>query len=111
MTKFQYGTVKWLLKNTVTVEDSDIMSMTTYGSLLVRGWVERSGTFLIVTEAGIKAYEDYHFATGNFRKSGGVTGLSSRVAAMLHLGKQLEERLESQKKIIHINSNKRKKAS
>lgn len=83
MTNLQYGTLKYLINHEVSIEDLRIYNLTTLGSLLQRGYLQRQGTKLAVTEKGIEAYQLYHTGGPNYRQREGE--LSERVRLMLHL--------------------------
>ena len=85
MTYHQYGTLKHLIYNDVDIEKAGSLSMVTFGSLIKRGWVKRSGNTLQATQDGIDAYDLYSKAAANYRKHD--TGLTDRVRDMLHLNK------------------------
>lgn len=85
MTFHQYGTLKYILSHDVQVTNAGSLSMVTFGSLVKRGWIQRVGTKLELTDAGYAAYGDYHNAKANFRKYD--TGLTEHVRTMLHVSK------------------------
>lgn len=85
MTFHQYGTLKYVMTHTVTVEDAGILSMVTFGSLIQRGWIQRNGNNLELTSDGYAAYDLYSKAQANFRKVD--TGLTEHVRTMLHISK------------------------
>ena len=49
----------------------------------MRGWVERSGTVVRVTEAGVEAYMAYHHSSPNYRQHDAE--ISERVRGLLHI--------------------------
>jgi outer membrane receptor for Fe3+-dicitrate len=83
MTAYQYSTLKYLVNHEVTVTDAGTFSMVTFGSLLVRGWITRSGNKLVLTTEGDDAYNAYSRGTANFRKVD--TGITDRVKGLMHL--------------------------
>lgn len=83
MTNLQYGTLKFLLAHEVNVEHLRVYNLTTLGSLIQRGYIQRQGTRISVTESGTQAYQLYHTAGPNYRKREGE--LSERVRLMLHI--------------------------
>ena len=91
MTHYQFGTMKHFINH--DKQDIDKLgqfNLTTLGSLIKRGWLARSGFIISVTEEGLKAFEEYKYASANYRKVD--TGLSDRVRDMLHLGIKLAKR-------------------
>ena len=85
MTAHQYGTLKYIINNTVTISDLGLYSMNTLGSLIQRGWVKRDGNSITPTQDGINAYYDYYKAPPNYRKV--EKDISERVRLMLHINK------------------------
>src|SRR5262249_7851626 len=55
MSNLQYGTLRYLIHHEVDVEDLGIYNLSTLGSLIQRGWVERTGSRLSVTVPGMEA--------------------------------------------------------
>lgn len=83
MSNLQYGTLKYIITHDVQVEHLRVINQMTLGSLLVRGWIERSGTKIQATKNGIKAYDMYRLADVNMRKR--EADLSDRVGVLLHI--------------------------
>ena len=55
MTRFQYRTMRELLKKDLSIDDIRAYNLTTLGSMIHNGWVERRGTRIVVTNAGSDA--------------------------------------------------------
>jgi len=88
MTHHQYGTLKYLLSNNVYVnQKARSLSMITFGSLAKRGWINHHNGLIIVTEAGLQVYNEYHNAKANYRKI--EKDISEHVRSLLHIGKLL----------------------
>lgn len=85
MSNLQFGTLKYLLEHAVTMDELRLYNLTTLGSLIVRGWVERSGSRIRATEAGVAAYMAYHRGTPNYRQH--EAELSDRVRGLLHMSR------------------------
>ena len=85
MTAHQYGTLKYVVNNVVTVSELGHYSMSTLGSLVQRGWVKRDGNKIEPTQDGMDAYYNYFKATSNYRKVD--KEISERVRLMLHINK------------------------
>lgn len=83
MSKLQYGTLRFLVHHQVEVEHLMVYNLTTLGSLIERGYVQRSGNYVTVTKAGEEAYMSYHRAGPNYRLHAGE--LSDRVRGLLHI--------------------------
>lgn len=87
MTHHQFGTLKYVRHNDITLKTASELSMNTFGSLIKRGWIARNGSYLRLTDAGEEAYESYSKAVANFRKYD--TGLTDHVKHLLHLDRVL----------------------
>jgi len=88
MTHHQYGTLKYLLNNSVYANaNARKLSMVTFGSLAQRGWITHHEGLIVLTEAGMQAYYDFHNAKANYRKN--EKDLSEHVRSLLHIGKLL----------------------
>jgi len=85
MSSLQFGTLKYLIAHEITVEHLGIYNLTTLGSLIQRGWVERQGSKIAVTKDGQEAYDSYSRGGPNYRLKEGE--LSERVRLMLHINK------------------------
>lgn len=85
MTARQYGTLKYIVTHEISLEYVGIMNLTTFGSLLKRGWLIRVGNSIQLTREGEEAYESYSRALPSYRKSWG--DISDRVRLMLHFDK------------------------
>lgn len=83
MSNLQLGTLKYIINHEVTVEDLDTLSMTTFGSLLVHGWITREGNKIVPTKNGHLAYDAYRLAGANFKQHPGE--ISDRVRTLLHI--------------------------
>ena len=83
MTHRQYGTMRYIISHVVTTSHVRAYNLTTFGSLLVRGWAVRNGNHIIPTEAGLEAVNQYSHSTITMRKTEGE--LSERVALLLSL--------------------------
>ena len=83
LSPLQFGTLKYLRSHDVQVEHIRSLSQTTVGSLLVRGYIQRSGTLVVPTKKGYEAFDEYNRAEANFRKSD--SDISDRVSLMLNL--------------------------
>lgn len=83
MSNLQYGTLRYILNHAVDVQDLRVYNLTTLGSLVARGWVERSGNRIRATESGVDAYMAYHRSSPNYRQHEGE--ISERVRGLLHL--------------------------
>jgi hypothetical protein len=88
MTYHQFGTLKYIRSHEIGIRECGELSMVTFGSLIKRGWISRTGGFLVLTEQGEEAYNMYSHAQANFRKYD--TGLTDHVKDLLHLGSILE---------------------
>ena len=83
MSNLQFGTLRYLIHHDVEIAHLGIYNLTTLGSLIVHGWVERRGNLIGATQAGEEAYAAYHRASPNYRQHKGE--LSERVRLMLHI--------------------------
>lgn len=83
MTNLQYGTLRYLIKHNVSMDDLRLYNLSTLGSLLQRKYLERRGDELTVTKEGMEAYLLYHTGGPNYRQHEGE--LSDRVRLMLHM--------------------------
>lgn len=86
MTYRQYGTLRYILGHEINAEYVRRFNLTTFGSLLQRGWIKRTGDEIILTEKGLQAFDQYNRALPSYRKYEGE--LSDRVALMLNLKHQ-----------------------
>ena len=84
MSNLQLGTLKYIINHEVTVDDAQTLNMNTFGSLLVRGWVERDGGKIVATKPGHVAYDQYRLAGANFRQN--AFDVSDRVRNLLRIG-------------------------
>lgn len=84
MSHRQYGTLKYIRHYDIQTDIVRQFNLTTLGSLLQRGWIQRSGTRVTLTAEGEKAFESYRNATVNLRKNGSAE-VSERVSLMLNL--------------------------
>ena len=83
MSNLQFGTLKFIATHDVTVDDIPQFNLTTLGSILVHGWVNRIGKKLDLTKAGSLALELYTHAGPNYRQH--PTDISDRVRFLLHM--------------------------
>lgn len=88
MTAHQYGTLKYIINNDVTLTELGHYSMTTLGSMVIRRWVIRDGNKVIPTQEGIEAFNNYFRAAPNYRKVD--KDISERVRSLLHISKLLK---------------------
>lgn len=83
MSHYQFATLKYLRNHDVHIDYVRSLHMGTIGSLLYRGWIQRSGGKVTLTDAGNEAFERYSNSGPNHRKQEGE--ISERVALMLSL--------------------------
>ena len=83
MTNLQYGTLRYLVGHSVSMDDIRMYNLTTLGSLIQHGWVERRGNQITATQEGVEAFELYHRGGPNYRQH--EADLSERVRLMLHI--------------------------
>lgn len=83
MSNLQYRTLRYFIHNDVQVDHLGIYNLSTLGSLVQRGWLERNGNLIRCTERGHEAYRAYHSGGPNYRQHEG--DLSDRVRLMLHI--------------------------
>lgn len=83
MTAYQFATLKYIIQHDSDVKLAGKFSMVTFGSLAQRGWIQRRGSLIELTEAGFEEFNKYNKGQANFRKYD--TGLSDRVRSLLHL--------------------------
>lgn len=81
MTHHQLGTLKLIYSSPVGMHQAGGLNMNTLGSLIKRGWIERSRSILLITPAGYEAMQEYAKAKANLRKTPGE--LTERVAGLL----------------------------
>lgn len=83
MTYRQFGTLRYIDKHDINLDYVRMFNLTTFGSLLHKGWAQKSGTKITLTKSGLAALEQYNKATVVTRKHAG--DVSARVALMLNL--------------------------
>lgn len=83
MTSRQYGTLKYFLDHDHDLEHLGVFNLTTLGSLIHRGWVQKKGDRMVASNKGIEAWKLYHDASPVYRENEGP--LTERVAVMLHI--------------------------
>lgn len=85
MTYRQYGTMRYISGHEIGTEFIKRFNLTTFGSLLQRGWIRRVGDSIELTKKGNEAFEQYTRALPNYRKVEGE--ISERVRLMLALNR------------------------
>lgn len=83
MSNLQLGTLVYIIKHDVLVEDLRLYNLGTIGSLLVRGWIKRNGQRIDATKEGVDAAEMYLKAGPNIKQH--ESDISDRVRMFLHL--------------------------
>ena len=83
MSPLQFGTLKYIRNHDVQVDHVRMLSQMTVGSLLYRGYIQRSGSRITTTKKGDEAFDSYARSDANFRKKDG--DISDRVRLMLNL--------------------------
>lgn len=83
MSHYQFATLKYLRNHDVRIVHIRMLHQGTIGSLLSRGYIQRAGASITLTNAGNEAFERYSNGGPNYRKQEG--DISERVALMLSL--------------------------
>lgn len=83
MSHRQFATLRFVQNHDIFVDHVRAMNLTTFGSLLHHGWVQRIGNQIVVTLKGERALDQYTKSGPNYRKIEGP--VSQRVSLMLHL--------------------------
>lgn len=83
MTSRQYGTLKYFLDHDHELEHLGVFNLTTLGSLIKRGWLQKKGDRIVRTSKGVEAWQMYHQASAVYREREGP--LTDRVRLMLHI--------------------------
>lgn len=84
MSNLQFGTLRYIHQHQVSIEDLNGYNLSTFGSLAKRGWVTRKGHRILCTKKGEEAFQQYHYASCNYRQHAGE--ISERVRLLLHIG-------------------------
>lgn len=87
MTSRQYGTLRYFVDHETTVDGLGKFNLTTLGSLIHRGWVQRKDSRIVITDKGVEAWQMYHRSGPVYREHEGP--VSERVRLMLHLSLRL----------------------
>lgn len=88
MTQHQYGTLKFIINNDITIDNLGHYSMATVGSMIIRKWVKRDGNRVIPTQEGIEAFNSFFKAQPNYRKN--EADITERVRTLLHISRMLK---------------------
>lgn len=79
----QFGTLKYIIYETVTLDNLRGLNMGTVDSLIIRGWVQRTGNVIRVTNNGAIAFDQYKHAKPNYRTV--KKDISERCKFLLHI--------------------------
>ena len=87
LSRHQYGSLRYFSKGSVTLDQLRNAHATTLGSLLIRGYLQKQGSVIVLTKRGGEALRLYDQATINERSHEG--DLTERCLKLLRYSRRV----------------------